>query len=321
MKQEIPLYKFLSEKAKKLGIIQFSNKEEQEFYTFLKSSPDINFYSFENNWPYILQSTRNGQYKFYFKNTIVYFTLRFKQKLANNFIVIVNFLGKERREAVLYLSKIFKENNIKVLIKNVDKTDIFFWKKHDFIESVEPWGKYSFRDDNTFPLHIISRETISNRKFNKDYRRLFKKFDKENIITEDYNFSFDNVTKSLLNKNATFLFNKGVDKKEEVIRAHLFFFDRFILKKIRVQHIKNCELIGVSYLTKVNDVVFYNALFCNKEEDLMKYLLYQGMNYVVHKFPEVKFFSIQGSENNGQDFFKRRYYPSFSIDKTHLVYK
>lgn len=300
---------------------EFTSKDEKEFYKFLKNSPDVNIYAFENNWPYILQSTRNGQYKFYFKNSIVYFTLRYIYNSKKNFVVIVNFLGKNRKEAVLELCKIFKENKINVLIKNIDKKEIFFWKKKGFIEPKKPWSKYSFRDDNTFPLHIISNETVKTRNFNREYKRLFRKFDKENIKTEPYDTKYNNIAKNLLKKNATFLFNKGVEKKEEFIGAHLFFFNDEIKEKIRLQHIKDNKLIGISYLTKVNDVVFYNALLCKKKSDIMKYLVYAGMQYIVNKFPKVKYFSVQGSENKGQDFFKLRYHPSFSIEKTHIIPK
>jgi len=303
------------------GISEFSSKDEQDFYKFLNNSKDITTYAFENNWPYILQATRNGHYKYNFSNSIVYFTLRFKPQSKSNFVVIVNFLGLYRKEAVLELCKYLKQRKINVMLKNIDQKKLSFWKKHGFTESIKPWSKYSFRDDNSFPLHIISSETIRTRRFNKDYKRLFRKFDDVDIKTEPYNSSNDSLVKTLLSKNATFLFNKGVDQKEEIIGAHLFFFDDFIIEKIRLQHLKNGKLIGVSYLTVVNKVIFYNALFCSKEKDLMKYLLYCGMRYATTTFSKVKFFSLQGSENKGQDFFKKRYNPSLSIEKTHVILK
>ncbi|MBS3080312.1 hypothetical protein J4221_02485 [Candidatus Pacearchaeota archaeon] len=300
-----------------INISKFSSKDEEEFYKFLKKS-DINNKAFENNWPYILQATRNRHYKFYYRDSIVFFTLRFK-KSNKNFIVVVNFLGKERNEAVLELCNILKKNNINVLIKNIDKKEIYFWKKQGFIESIKPWSRYSFRDDNTFPQHILSRDIIKLRTFSRGYMRLFRKFEKENIITESYKTKNDFLTNELLHKNANFLYAKGVDKKEEVIGAHLFFFDNNVKNKIRLQHIRNKKLIGVSYLTLINDVAFGNALFCKKEKDIMKYLAYEGMMYVINNYQKIKFFSIQGSENKGQNFFKKRFNPIISIEKTHLI--
>jgi hypothetical protein len=300
-------------------ISTFLSNEESEFYKFLKNTPNLNILAFENNWPYILQATRNGKYKLSFKDSAVYFTLRYKQNIKDNFIVIVNSLGKQRKEAILYLCNLLDKNKIKFLIKNVDRSELSFWLKKGFKESVKPWSRYSFRDDNSFPLYIISSDTIKQRKFNRDYKRLFRRFDKQGITSQNYSSFNDNLARKILTQNANFLFKKGVDKKEEVIGAHLFFFDENINERIRIQHLKGNELIGVSYLTKVNQVVFYNALFCDKKEDLMKYLLYCGMKYAADNFPQVKYFSIQGSENQGQDFFKKRYYPSMSIEKTHII--
>jgi len=302
-------------------ISEFTYKEEKEFYKFLKNSPDVNAYAFENNWPYILQATRNGQYKFYFKSSVVYFTLRYEKCSKKNFVVIVNFLGKNRKQAVLEFCKILKDNKIDVLIKNIDKKELPFWKKQGFIESKEPWSKYSFRDDNTFPLHIISSDIIETRNFNSDYRRLFKKFDKESIITGPYNPSYNSVAKNLLKESATFLFNKGVDEKEEVVRAHSFFFNQDNGNPVKLQHVKNNKLVGFSSMTLVKDVAFGNVLVCIKRKDLMKYLAYSCMKYIAENYSKVKYFSIQGSENKGQDFFKYRYNPTFSIEKIHIVPK
>ena len=51
----------------------------------------------------------------------------------------------------------------------------------------------------------------------------------------------------------------------------------------------------------------------------MKYLAYEGMMYVINNYQKIKFFSIQGSENKGQNFFKKRFNPIISIEKTHLI--
>jgi hypothetical protein len=303
------------------GVSVLSNKDEKEFYQLLEISEGVNLCAFENNWPYILQSTRNSHLKFSYKNSIVYFTLRYTEENSKKFVVIVNSLGKQRNEAILEFCKILGEKSINFLIKNIDKQDLPFWKNKGFIETTKSWSSFSFRDDNSFPLHIISSETIKNKSLNSDYRRIINHFDKENIKIELFDFSQEKAAKDLLNKNAQFLSNKNVESQEEVIRAHLTFFDKELSKQLRIQFIKNDKLIAFSSFTLVNNVSFGNVLICENKKDIMKYFAYQSMRFTIVSNPEITYFSIQGSENKGQNFFKERYKPSFSIEKTHITAK
>ena len=291
--------------------------DESQFYCSLKKTKNINKYGFENNFPYIFQATRYFPYKYLYKQSIVYFSLR---SFENKFIVVIaNALGLNRIKAITEFAKIANKLGIKIIVKNIDVSELKKWEKYGFCETTKPWSKYSFRDDNTFPQHIIGKETILNRSFNRSYRALFKKYIQKGARVEDFNKKNIDLAMNMLKMNANFLFQKGVESEKEVVDGHLFFFEDNIKNKLLIQHKIQDKFLGFSYLTVVNDIAFYNALFCLKESDLMKFLLYDGMRHTIKKYPNVQYVGIQGSENSGQDFFKVRYKPSLTLHKTHIT--
>ena len=291
---------------------------EEEFYNFLYQTPNINLGAFENNWPYIIQSTRNNIYTKQGFSSIVYYTYRKKD------IVIVNSLGLNRKKLIVdFCKKLNKNHNIRnIILKNVDVNELKWWIKNGFELKTTPWSKYSKMDDNSFPQYNVSTETVEKMDFKNDIQRQIKSFiKKRKIFTEEYKNKYDFDSKNILLNFSKYCENKGTDYAHEVYNAHTFFFDKSIKNKIRLQHIENNKLIGISFLTPVSDICFYNMVICKYERNLMKYLVYQSMNFVIKEYPNIKLFGMQGSENEGQDYLKRRLRPSEKIKKIHLIYK
>lgn len=291
---------------------------EEEFYQKLSDTSDIQKSAFENNWPYILQATRNGLYTKENKTSVVYYTTRHQGD--SSCLVIVNALGQERKQLIIdFAQQAFSEGK-KIIIKNINKTELNWWLKSGFRETTEDWSRYSFRDDNSFSQYNISYRTVKNLEFSNSLRRVIRRFNrKRKIITELYNFKYDEKSKELLGKFSKYSENKGNDFAIEIENGHRFFFDESIKNKIRLQHIENDELVGFSFLTPVNGIIFYNALICRTESNLMKYLLFQSLTLIIQNYPKTTLFGIQGSESEGQDNFKRKFKPSEIIEKTHLT--
>jgi hypothetical protein len=294
---------------------------EEEFYSQLQADPSVKKSAFENNWPYILQATRNGLFVDKGEDFIIYHTKRYPNDESSD-NVIVNFLGAGKREAVLAFVKRELEKGIKTIIKNIDKIELDWWLDHGFQETTEPWSKYSFRDDNSFPQYNITRASIEGHKFGRHVRRRVRWFDrKRKIVTELYDDKNDQKALDLLSKFATYSENKFNDFAEEVKRGHLFFFDTSIQHKLRLQHVEGEELLGFSFLTPAGNSVFYNAMICKNETNLMRYLLHKGYEFAAAYYPQAEVFGLQGSEKPGQDLFKQRFYPSEIIEKTHIIYQ
>jgi len=53
----------------------------------------------------------------------------------------------------------------------------------------------------------------------------------------------------------------------------------------------------------------------------MKYLVFQSMKFVLDEYPNIELFGMQGFENEGQDYLKKRLNPFEKIKKVHLIYK
>ncbi len=293
--------------------------QEESFYKYLSQTKDIKRSSFENNWPYILQATRNGFFVVEKNDSILYYTKRVKgDSLSVN--VIVNYLGPNNKELVISFANSELDKGIHTIVKNIDIENIGWWQSFGFVETSIPWSPYSLRDDNSFSQYNVARQTVESVGFGNDVNDQIRRFDKtRKILTEEYDPVFDSDARKLLHNFSEYSESKGNDYSREVENGHLFFFDESIKHKIRLQHIEKGELIGFSFLTPVGDVCFYNAVICKKERNLMKYLVFQAMDFVCRNYPEIQMFGMQGSENAGQDYLKRRLRPSEVINKTHLI--
>lgn len=293
--------------------------QEDLFYQYLSQTKNIQKSAFENNWPYILQATRNGLHVFEKNDSILYYTKRVKgDDISPN--VIVNYLGFHDEELVVSFVESQLQKGVHTIVKNVDVHKLEKWKKLGFTETSNPWSIYSSRDDNSFPQYNVSRKTIESVQFGDDVKSQIQKFSKSRVIhVEAYDSAYDADAKKLLHSFSEYSQIKGNDYAEEVENAHLFFFDENIKHKIRLQHVENGELVGFSFLTPVGNICFYNAVICKKERNLMKYLVYQAMDFVCKKYPKIQIFGMQGSENAGQDYLKKRLRPCEIIKKTHII--
>lgn len=292
---------------------------EAEFYTFLEKDSEVNKHAFENNWPYILQATRNGLLISREKESIVYYTKRFQNE-EHSSTVVVNALGANRKELVVNLARQEAERGIATIVKNTDVVDLSFFLSQGFQENNSQWSPFSLKDDNTFSQYVVSIEKSRNNQYKKDYRRLVRKFGKRSIETTLFVNENTNKAEEVLRLFAKYAAGKGVDDEQEIIRAHSFFFDSSIKNKIQLQHFENGEFLGWSFLTPVNDIVFYNAIICRNESNLLKYLVHQGVLWADDNIKGVQFFGTQGSENAGQDWIKARLNPDEVVLKTHLRY-
>ncbi|MCH9634168.1 MAG: hypothetical protein S4CHLAM7_09110 [Chlamydiae bacterium] len=311
-------------------------EDEEEFYNYLSliKTPAL---AFENNWPYIIQATRNRGYKYEKGNSIVYF--HFKNLNFSSPVVIVNHLGPKSIDLCLKLTELFNTIEIDVLIKNVDTNDLEQWKELGFAETTSPWNSCTLRDDNSFPDYIYDFERIANahlpRKSNdgsippikQKKGRMLRKFNREReIIVKPYkpNLREEIEIRKALEKSARYLEDKGTDLYQNVIDAHLFIFDQKIKKNIfQYVHYENGILKAYSYLTYIQDSLFYNAIINHKEPSLMLFILWQGVNYIYNTLhhPKPKYLSLQGSEIFGQNHWKKQLNPVITINKTHIIKK
>ncbi|MDP1723024.1 MAG: hypothetical protein Q8L37_07580 [Candidatus Gottesmanbacteria bacterium] len=295
-----------------------SVSEENIFYELLDNTKDNIKYAFENNWPYILQATRNGYMTYGDTETKVYYTKRFPN-VERSPIVIVNALGRYPRECISKLALNNHKNNINTIVKNVPSNNLQWWLENNFTETTTPWSHYSIKDDNTFPQYIVLNETILLKGFKEDVKYQINRFQKRPISTIQYSENYNKEAMRLLDDFSIYSQNKGNDYANEVKNGHLFFFDNLIQKRIRFAHIENDRLIGFSFLTPVNNIIFYNAVICQYERNIMKYLVYQSLKLLAER-NIYKYFCMQGSENEGQDYLKKRLGASIVIQKTHLTY-
>jgi hypothetical protein len=294
-------------------------ERETEFYALLCRTPDIHPYAFENNWPYILQATRNGLYIHRKGNSIVYYTKRFPQR-PHTTTVIVHALGSRRKSLLVEVARRECESGRAVIIKNVPMNELAWWQTQGFRVRARAWDRYSRHDDNSFPQYVSHASVIRDRAYSRKYRKVLRRFDvRRQIVTSPYEERFDAAARAMLEEYAQHLHRKKAGSYTEVVRAHLFFFDRSIDICIRLQHVEHGELIGWSFFTPVGEIAYSNAIAGKVETDLMKYLVHRSMTWITQHHPEVTFFGRQGSENAGQSWMKSRLKPIEEIHKVHMT--
>ena len=313
-------------------ISKITAKDEALFYDFVRSY-SVDKCSFENNWSYIIQATRGKGYKYQLDRSVVYFYFR----EANDSLVIVNCLGKNSLDMVTELALLVKEIGIITIVKNVLISELEKWENKGYKETIAPWSPYSFRDDNTFPEQVYSFTDIANchlkrkknepksRSCRKDTSRLIRKFIKErSIIALDYDRTkHKDIINKLLVNYANYLDNKGVDSSENVYAAHQFIFNEEIKNKTRIVHVEAEKIKGFSYLTLVDNVLFFNAIINENESNIMRFILWQALNFIKENFKNnccPQYLCLQGSEISGQDFWKRSFACIRSIHKTHVYW-
>ncbi len=293
------------------------SNDEKLFYDYLKKSK-VGKLSFENNWPYIIQSTRDTGFVYEKDGSILYF------RPKDNQLVVVNRLGKDRQQILSNFIADTKEK-CSILVKNVDLKELEDLKAVGFIETTEPWSKFSFRDDNTFPEYVSDFDSILNLKpdsVRHSTIRVIRKFKKEQgIVSSDYSKDHENEDRKLLRDYADHLNKKGAENSKEVIDAHNFFFSEEIENKQRFSHFNDGKLIAVSFYTPMDIVTFANAIINKNQSNLMRYLLWEGLRCLKEKLIHTRLLSLQGSENVGQDFLKRSFKRVDTIKKTHVVYQ
>lgn len=305
--------------------------DEEDFYQILQLA-EVNPRCFENNWPYIIQATRNIGFVYKNNKTRIYFY--FRKSVSYDELVIVNMFGEEKIEALSILKEHAILTGFHLCIKNIPIRNLDYWNKIGYCEKTECWDQYSQRDDNSFPecLYDLGAIALSHlpiesgkvRPCRESHANTLRKFIKErNIKVEEYIAKkHKDAVYNLLIENANFLSNKGVDSRQNVIDAHVFVFDDNLAHKIRLVHVENDCFLGFNYLTVVNNVIFGNALIHINADNLMRFLAWQGFNYLYNKLDRDKkyYVTMQGSENYGQYCWKKGFGPSMEILKTHLTY-
>lgn len=304
-------------------LFSIDENSEELFYEYIKRS-SIDRSAFSYNWPYIVQATRNRGFYYQNKNSIVYFYLR---KNLNNFqlytLVIVNQLGYEPEISVCELAAAAMKLNISSIVKNIDVDKISLWDNLGFKETTEPWSHYTFRDDNTYPEFVYDIKKFVNREFSSRTKRIINKINKETeYIIIPYNISLKNLGLNLLEKNAEYLENKGVDFKNEIILAHQFVFDDSIKNKLVFAIFEDNRFIAISFLTHVEENLFFNAIINENKSNLMRFLLWKTVVHYYESIEEDKrplYLALQGSENKGQHKWKIFFHPVRTIYRTHIT--
>ena len=306
----------------KIGKI--NENSEELFYNYIKTS-DIDRSSFSYNWPYVVQATRNNGFYYHTDLAIIYFYLR-KNANVSPYpynLVVINHLGQYSEQSVYELAEAAQKLCIGSVVKNVDLEKIALWRDLNFHETEKPWSHYSFRDDNSFPEFVYDIKKYVTLKFNRTTRASIKKFlNEKNYIFLPYNDSFKNDGLQLLQENAEYLENKGVDFKHEVFLAHRFVFDDSIKNKVVFAILEENHLIGMSFLTHFQENLFFNAIINQNKPNLMRFLLWKSVAHYCATLEEDKkplYLALQGSENEGQNRWKSFFHPIRSIYRTHVT--
>ncbi len=299
-------------------IEKFANNDQDLFYKYVDNS-DVNITAFENNWSYILQATRGEGMKIEKNKSVIYFWLRKGKEL-----VVVNRLGKNWESVIDILNKECKKLGIVVVVKNVDERDAETLKGIGFSVKDYPWSSYSFMDDNTFPQIVADVEGIIKLKpkaLRESHRLYIKRFIKtRNIKVVPYDDNSKKAARSLLIQNSKYLEGKNVESKKEVYDAHVFFFNNDLKDVCRLAFEESGKQIAFQLFTVRKGVIYWNALVNKDESNLMLYLLWSGIKYVVENSQEpIKNLSLQGCETEGQYKWKQGFYPLESIKKVHMV--
>lgn len=304
--------------------LEYSSVEERYFYKVIsENSGSINMCAFENNWPYIVQSTRYQGYMYKVDGNVFYFWLR-KYKTEEQ-LVIVQYFGKKVMKCIQQFSESLKKEGVYTIIKNVDTiAELKKWSLHGFHETIQAWSNYSYRDDNTLPSYSALTQDILDlniKPSRSKTRRIINKIHRErDIHISLYDDSYQEESQKLLQEYARFMGAKGVDEQEQVYDAHKFFFDESIEHAWRMVVMENGKIIALSYFTPYGDVLFANAIINRNESNLMRYVLWASLHYLhTEGYILPKFLSFQGSENEGQHFWKECFKPVREIHQTHVT--
>lgn len=306
------------------NICVIDENSEDVFYKFLKFSDNINRSAFSCNWPYIVQATRKFGFHYQSNQSIIYFYIRKNSNKSKPLtLIIVNQLGHHPEISVCELAEAAKKLNIPTIVKNVDLEKVPSWRRFGFEETIEPWSRYSFRDDNTFPEFVYDIRKFTNLEFSRRTKTIINSLEKKNKFDfVRYNDSFKDSGMQLLKNNAEYLENKGVDFKKEVILAHEFVFDESIKNKTIFAILEKEKLIGISYMTHVENTLFFNAIINENKPNLMRFLLWKSVTCYFHdltKKNELRYLALQGSENEGQNKWKSFFHPVSTIHRTHIT--
>lgn len=309
--------KLESLKSQYKEISDIDSSDQDTFYSFIDKG-DTNIASFENNWSYIVQATRGLGMKIMKYDTIIYFWLRNESEL-----VIVNKLGSEYTKILSELNKVCATLKINITIKNIDTTEIENLKKIGFIIKDYPWSEYSFMDDNTFPQIVADIKGIVELKssaLRESHRLNIKRFlRKRNIEIQPYEQEMESVARQLLIDNSKYLEEKHVENKKEVYDAHVFFFEKDLKNVCRFVYKEQGDQIAFALFTVRKGVVYWNALMNKDESNLMLYLLWMGMKYIVeHIDRNATKLALQGCETEGQYKWKQGFYPLEVLEKIHM---
>ncbi len=300
-----------------------THQDEQEFYVLAGSHiKRTGAKDFEFNWPYIMQATRGRGYKIVKDNSALHFYIRISE--ANKIqLVIVSFLGPEFIQLLQMLTERPAPPWKEVLVKNVPIEDLSYWNAAGFIETTQPWNQYSFRDDNTYPQTFSRTSSIAQLEksaVNRTTRRIINKWQARGITVIPYSGIFKRQAYELLEMYTLYQTQKGTDSAKNVWDAHIFMFDESIRNCFRLAHVKNDSLISVTYLTPVNDCLYFNAMVNVVETNIMRFLAWQAVSYLqgeVGNLPE--WLAWQGSEKSGQHSWKGYFYPAIEVEKTHVA--
>lgn len=284
--------------------------------------------AFENNFPYVLQATRNNPHKYEKDGSIVYLCAKTGEgpdASPNQPMVIVNALGKDPESLIEELVLVASMSGVSTILKNVDIDKVGYWTARGFEESSVPWSRYSFRDDNSYPQYILDRRlllSLSNKKETRNTYRQIRKIGREmSIQAESYSERFACEARSLLEEYARFSQAKGKDFAFEINQAHQFMFENGVDHKFRLVHRLGGSLIAMTYWSLSDHTIYWNGCVNKNVPNLMRFLVWQGVSCISDRgLSRASWVALQGSESEGQDRWKRSFGPVKRIDKTHMVF-
>ena len=301
--------------------------DEPGFYSCLSRS-GVDLQAFENNFPYILQAARNNPHKYEKGGSVVYLGTKTGEgpdAAPHQPIVIPNAIGREHEGLVEEIARAAGRQGISTILKNVDRQKVDRWASRGFRETSVPWSRYSFRDDNSYPQYILDVHSFillkPDPRARQTYRSIRKIKREMPISIEPYSKRFVDDALRLLDEYASFSQEKGKDFAFEIDQAHRFMFEEEVESKIRLVHLLDGSLVGMTYFSRSDDTIYWNGCLNKNISNIMRLLLWQGASHVIeHHGSRARWLALQGSESKGQDRWKRSFGPARKIEKTHMIF-
>ncbi len=311
--------KLLREIAKKdKKITPVTPKDEELFLKFFKTEP----HTYGNSWIYVTQGMfgigpYGLGYKYYDGKNLSAVAIypKIEQQDLHCFYW-VRPMGPEILEVIDVLAKtILKHYSIPTYVKKIFKDQAINLKKRGFKNtSGFPWHSSCASEDDTFPEQIFEvKKTIELSQTLPRKKHLKKSVIRVNQLKSNHNIKVHDLDQEEAWKLTKEFFHSNIINEKKINISDEFDYKNMILNNNFKNVIKKMVIVddiplGYYIMEKQNNL--YSSLYGlivlrNKLKYLVDYMLLYVFNNT-----QTPFLNIGGSEDEGLDKFKKKYYPT-----------